>query len=138
MELNYLISVLCPSVKVCESVLKRAEAKAEKHIALTKKEPAEELKRLGFKVKYADLSFPGVLVWGRVNIAEKTVYADLQAAEVLIKRSEVLGDKRLNSDSVLKLILAHELFHILEPHGSCEDAELAAVIFSFKSAYSAD
>ncbi|HBM97577.1 TPA: hypothetical protein DD394_08925 [bacterium UBP9_UBA11836] len=93
-------------------------------------EPEAALRRLGFAVEYKPLSVPGLLVWGRVVSNEKRVYLDREALTFLSKSAIALGVKKTVDDWPKRLVLAHELFHILASKRQIEHSELAAIVFA--------
>jgi hypothetical protein len=94
---------------VAGRALKSAEAPAE----------VELLKR-GFRIRLQALSIPGALVRARVLLLDPEGMADLSGR---LARRGLPGPAR-------ERILAHELFHVLEP--ACPEplAELAAHLFA--------
>lgn len=93
-------------------------------------EPEKALRKLGFAVEYKSLSVPGLWVWGRTVTTEKRVYLDREALAFLQESSASLPAPA-DVDWLPKLILAHELFHILAEQEKVEHSELAAIVFSF-------
>ena len=93
-------------------------------------EPEDSLHELGFTIEYKSLSVPGLWVWGRTVLADKRVYLDKEALQFLCKQSVLLPEPPV-SDWLQKLVLAHELFHIIANAHKVEHSELAAIIFSF-------
>lgn len=94
-------------------------------------DPEAVLRRLGFAIEYKLLSVPGLLVWGRVILNEKRVYLDREALTFLSKSGISLAIKNSLDDAWPKrLVLAHELFHILASTRQIEHSELAAIIFA--------
>lgn len=93
-------------------------------------EPEAALYQLGFAVEYKPLSVPGLLVWGRVVPNEKRVYLDREALTFLSKSNIALEMKKTVENWPKKLVLAHELFHILANMRQIKHSELAAIIFA--------
>ena len=94
--------------------------------------PERALGRLGFTIEYKPLSVVGLWVWGRVVPSEKRVYLDREALAFLYKNSSAWPEElSANPYWPERLVLAHELFHILATRRKIKHSELAAVIFSF-------
>lgn len=94
-------------------------------------EPEVALRRLGFVIEYKSLSVPGLWVWGRVVSTERRVYLDREALTFLYETGAAWPEKPSGTDWPIKLVLAHELFHILVSMHTIEHSELAAIIFAF-------
>ncbi len=93
-------------------------------------DPEEALHKLGFTIEYKSLSVPGLWVWGRTVLSQKRVYLDREALAFLYERSACLPAPAV-ANWLPKLVLAHELFHILASAHKVEHNELAAIAFSF-------
>lgn len=98
-------------------------------------EPEKALRQLGFTIEYRSLSVPGLWVWGRTVLAQKRVYLDREALAFLREGSASLSAPTV-ADWLPKLVLAHELFHILASVRKVEHNELAAITFSFNCFWS--
>ncbi|MGM9992467.1 MAG: hypothetical protein ACI376_06445, partial [Candidatus Bruticola sp.] len=97
---------------------------------LVDKEPFSMLAELGFQVEYRSLSVPGVWVRGRTEYAQRRVYIDTEALEVLAARCRRSLSVPVSADLLQRITAAHELFHILAFKAGQSHTELAAVIFS--------
>ena len=88
--------------------------------------PLEELRARGYTVAEGPLGVPGALVRARVDLARRRILVDPQGLEDLSTR---LLRRGLGGEA-LQRILAHELFHVLDP--ACPEAlaELAAHLFA--------
>ncbi len=88
--------------------------------------PEEELLSRGYRVLHRPLGVPGAMVRARVDLAGLQVLLDPEGLADL--------DRRLRESGVAvearPLVLAHELFHVLDPGCPGRLAELAAHLFA--------
>ncbi len=104
----------------------RAWAWARQALAQVGSPPEEELFRRGYRIRLETLSVPGALVRGRVLIEQRLVLLDPEGLEDLSERLR----RRGLSGEARERILAHELFHVLEPECPEDLAELSAHLFA--------
>ena len=83
--------------------------------------PEEELLDRGFAVVEGSLGVPGAVVRARVDLGRRLVVLDPDGVEDLARRG--VGPARA-------CILAHELYHVLDPGCPARLAELAAHLFA--------
>jgi len=126
-----LAKALTPRLNVGEELWSAAAERAAEALQGVSGDIAAELEKRGFTAEYRDLSFPGVLVWGRVELAEKKVYVDREALKILGERLAASG-RNASSAQLEALVLAHELFHIIDGRCPPQYCEPAAVIFSLR------
>ena len=106
--------------------LQQARERAGQARARVNRTPEEELLSRGYRVLLRPLGVPGALVRARVDLVGLQVLLDPEGLADL--------DRRLRESGVAvearALVLAHELFHVLEPGCPRRLAELAAHLFA--------
>lgn len=105
-----------------ESALGRAAAAR----ALVSSPPEAELRARGFRIQEAPLGVPGAVVRGRVDLDRLLVVLDPEGVLDLESRMAAAGV----AGQARTLVLAHELFHVLDPGCPVRLAELAAHLFA--------
>lgn len=124
-----LVKIINPNLKFDDDFWHRAQSQAEKFLPDMPFSPADELEKRGYEVEFAELSVPGAAIFGRVDMEAHKVFVDLSAIDGLIDRTAVLGEKALDFAMASDMVLAHELYHILDRR-RLDVTELSAVIFS--------
>jgi len=106
--------------------LTRAWVLAGRALKNVESSPEEELLKRGFRIRVQTLGIPGALVRARVLPRHGLVLLDPEGVADLAAR---LAGRGL-AGQARERILAHELFHVLEP--ACPEplAELAAHLFA--------
>lgn len=126
-----LVKALNPRLSIGEELWSAAAERVAEALRGVSGNTAAELEKRGFAREYRELSFPGVLVWGRVEPAEKKVFVDREALKLLGERLAASG-RNASSAQLEALVLAHELFHIIDSRCPSEYCEPAAIIFSLR------
>ena len=101
--------------------LEQARGRVARVRAGVDRPPEEELGARGFAVVEGNLGVPGALVRARVDLDRRRVVLDPEGVEDLARRG--VGPARA-------CVLAHELFHVLDPGCPARLAELAAHLFA--------
>ncbi|MCR4783112.1 MAG: hypothetical protein K6A35_01155 [bacterium] len=132
--MNYsLIKALDPNFKYDDYMLSQAVERIRSCGIRLERTPRDELERRGFRVEFASLSVAGQVIWGRVDLIAKIVYVDLEAVNVLIERSNEQGGESLDLTVAVNLVLAHELYHVIDRCTHYDSVtELAAIVFALQ------
>lgn len=94
--------------------------------------PGTELAQRGYALEFAALSVPGAKVRARVDLVAHKVWVDGEMVVALARSLSLSWGKTCSEEVALQAILAHELFHVLQPEAQGRTAEAAAHLFVWR------